>query len=81
MLSAVAAMYGRDSKEYVMAGGTPHRRSKRAKTAATKALQSEVPHADPSSDPSPTTAAVETTGLRAIANGAAQNSAVAIGPH
>ena len=49
ILLTVAALYGKESKEYEMAGGTPPSRSKRAKKAATvtPALAQDVPLLDP----------------------------------
>jgi hypothetical protein len=68
ILSAVAAMYGKDSKEYEMAGGKPPGNYKRTKKQVT-AIDPATPQAGSSSTPPSNQAA--TNG--ATANSAAMN--------
>jgi hypothetical protein len=67
ILSAVSAMYGRDSKEYEMAGGKPPSRTKRSK---------KISVTTGSSEPQSQTISTNTTSL----NGSATNGAGQVMP-
>ncbi len=86
ILSAVAAMYGKDSKEYAMAGGTPPRRGRRRKTPAT---ESALPTPEPTAVVAPVEKPMTTTMMMMMmeaigamgnvaSNGVVRNGATAI---